>query len=63
METIDLKNHIDDRMDKLESKLDSHLQRITKVETEVNWLRGSIKFGLTAIITIAGSIISWFITR
>lgn len=63
METIDLKNHIDDRMDKLEEKLDNHLERISKVEAEVHFLRGSIKYGLTAAITILGSIFSWYMSK
>lgn len=63
METIELKDHIDSRMDKLEVKLDNHLERISKVESEVNFLRGSIKYSLTAVITIIGSMISWYLSK
>lgn len=63
MDNLELKNHIDARLDKLEGKLDDHMQRITKVETEVNYLRGSIKYGLTIIVTIVGSVISYFMNK
>lgn len=58
-----LKAHIDTRLDKLEGKLDDHMQRITKVETEVSFLRGSIKYGLTIVVTIVGSIVSYFMHK
>lgn len=58
MELRDLKDHLDDRLDKIESKiekadakLDNHLERISKAETDISWLRGHAKLTVTLILT------------
>lgn len=52
-----LREHIDTRLDKLEDKLDAHLERISatenrlsKSETDIHWIRGSIKIGVTLLL-------------
>lgn len=61
----DLREHLDDRLDKLEGKLDNHLERISKAETSIDWIRGHLKVSLTIAITIvtglAGTLFKYFI--
>lgn len=66
----DLKDHIDARLDRIEqaqdrveSKIEGHADRITKVETEVGWVKGSIRWSLTLIVTLVGSLLTWLIRK
>lgn len=61
MELRDLKEHLDSRLDKIESqlekadeKLDNHLERISKAEADISWLRGHTKLVMTLILTALG---------
>ncbi len=49
---------IEAKIDRIDEKLDNHLERIAKAETSLEGVRGSIKIGLTLILTIAGWLIS-----
>lgn len=53
MDINQLKDHIDGRLDKIEYKLDDHLERIAKVETHQTWLK-------TTVMAITGWIVSTF---
>lgn len=70
LSTQELKEHIDARLDRIElaqdrveNKIDGHADRIAKTETEVVWIKGSIRTSLTVILTLAGSIITWLLRR
>lgn len=60
MDIHNLKEHLDSRLDKLEYKLDDHLERISKAETSIEWIRGHLKFSLTialsAVTGMAGAL-------
>lgn len=65
MELNELKQHIDTRLDKLDSKLermedkqDKHLERITAAEVSINWLRGSVKVGVTVLLAVVTGLIN-----
>lgn len=71
MERESLLQHLDKRFDRLDtqlnhldSKLDDHLGRISKAETELSWIKGAGKFVLTLIISALGFIAQavWNIT-
>lgn len=49
-----LQAHLDKRFDRLESKLDDHLDRIAKAETDIHWVKGAGKIILTIVISIVG---------
>lgn len=51
MEINDLKQHLDTRLDKLEGKLDNHLERISKAEVSIDWLRGHVKISTTFVLS------------
>jgi hypothetical protein len=69
MDLPELKTDMDSRFDRLEEKLDKfselvHQQKtdLTRLEQDVKWLQGSIKFSLSAIITIVGGGIGWLLS-
>ncbi len=47
-----LRQHLDGRLDKLEDKLDNHLERISKAETTIDHLKGSAKISITVLLSI-----------
>lgn len=56
MELQSLRDHLDSRLDKIEDKLDNHLERIATAETSIEWIRGHIKFMVSLSVALAGSI-------
>lgn len=44
------------RFDRLETKVDSHLERISQTEIEVSWLKGHVKLATTVFIAVSGAI-------
>lgn len=66
MDLHDLKTHLDNRIDRLEEKLDDHLSRISKAETSIEWLRGHVKYSvsiLMAALTGMAGALYHFITK
>ena len=62
MDLRELREHIDSRLDRVESKLerieikqDSHIGRISSAETSITWIRGTIQFGTTLLIALLTS--------
>lgn len=55
MELQNLREHLDSRLDKLEDKLDNHVERISKAEASIEWLRGHVKvMTLIAVALMSG---------
>ncbi len=52
MDIRDLRDHLDSRLDRVEGKLDSHLERIAKAETDLSWVRGHVKIVTTVAVTV-----------
>lgn len=50
-----------DKLDSIEAKLDNHLERIAKVESDIHWLRGSAKIAVTTTIGVVGYIVTMLI--
>ncbi len=48
--------HLDRRFDKLEEKLDKHLERISKAEVEVNWLKTASKYLAIVVLGVVGKL-------
>ncbi len=54
MDLIDLKT----QLNRIEAKLDSHIERITQTETDMKWVKGAVKVGMTLILTVLSGLIS-----
>lgn len=56
-----LREHVDKRFDSLENKLDGHLERLSKAETSIEWIRGHVRIVTTFAVAIGGAIVSYFL--
>jgi hypothetical protein len=63
----DLKQHLDDRFDRVDSrlsrvedKLDNHLARLSAAEASIEWLRGHAKLSITIILAVGGFLASLY---
>jgi len=54
----DLKEHLDKRFDRIENKIDNHLERISKAEESLIWMKGHLKVATTFIVTLASAAIA-----
>lgn len=61
MKLEDLRDHIDNRMDKFDNKLDNHLERLSKTEEAISWLKGHVKVSTTILITFIGLMITAYL--
>lgn len=52
---------IDKRLDKIEDKLDKHLEIVATNKADIAWLRGSVRLISTFIISLAGGLILAFV--
>lgn len=44
------------RLDRIETKLDDHLQRVTKAESTIEWLRGHARISTTIFLAVIGAL-------
>lgn len=61
MDERQLQEHLDSRFDgldrkleRVEAKLDNHLERLSRAEASIEWLKGNVKIVTTIILTVAG---------
>jgi len=50
----DLQTHLDSRFDRLEDKVDNHLERISKAESSIEWIRGQVNLITALVLAVAG---------
>ena len=53
-----LAKRIEERLDKIEAKLDVHMKQATKNETHISWLRGFTKVNIAALFTLTFGLIA-----
>lgn len=68
MDTEQLNNRqlldaLDERLDRIELKLDDHLERVSKAETSINWIQGHLKVATTILLSFIGATITYFINK
>lgn len=49
-------NRIEDRLDRIETKLDNQLERVTRTEESIVTIRGQVKTIITIIISVASAL-------
>lgn len=52
---------LNDRLVRIEDKLDTHLQRVTQAEKDIEWLRGHVKMATTIFLAVLGAIGTYLI--
>lgn len=52
----ELAARLERRLDKIEQKLDKHLETTTTHESDLKWVKGYIKFSLTSLIALVGAV-------
>jgi len=45
---------VEARLDRIESKLDIHLERVSKAESNIAWLKGHVQIATTVFISTVG---------
>jgi hypothetical protein len=67
---VELKQHLDDRFDRVderlsrvEDKLDDHLARLSAAEASIEWLKGHAKLTVTIILAAGGFLASLYFTK
>lgn len=58
MHLNELKDHLDRRLDQIEGKLDNHLERISKAEEAIVWIKGHVRLVMTLVITMMGGLVT-----
>ena len=56
------KNHdqIYERLERIEEKLDKHLEEVTANRTDLKWVKGYVKTSVSAILAIIGTLITGY---
>lgn len=60
MDIRDLREHLDNRIDRLETKLDDHLDRISKAEESIHWLKGHVKISISVLLAFITGLVGAF---
>lgn len=47
---------IEGRLERIEGKLDTHLERVTKAESDISWLRGHVRLSTTIFLAVVGTL-------
>lgn len=55
---MDKEQEILRRLSKIEAKLDKHLEKTVRNEQDTAWIKGYIKFSITAIISLTVGIVT-----
>lgn len=58
MDIKDLHQHLDARLDRIETKLDDYHGRISRAEEALEWMKGHLKLVTAVGIAVAGSVLA-----
>jgi len=57
----DFQNHVDSRFDRVENKIDNHLERLSKAEESIIWIRGHLKISTSLFMAVVlAAILTYF---
>ena len=54
---------LDNRLERVELKLDDHLARLSHAEASIEWLKGNAKLTVTIIMAAGGFLISLYFSK
>lgn len=61
MNLKDFQNHVDSRFDRVENKIDNHLERLSKAEESIIWIRGHLKISTSLFMAVVlAAILTYF---
>jgi hypothetical protein len=60
MDLNELQEHVDRRFDRIEDKLDTYIPLTTQATSDMEWVKGYVKFSLVTVIGILGYLLSQF---
>lgn len=49
------------RFDRLEAKLDAYTEHTAAHKQDINWIKGVIKIGLSAVVAVAGAVATYIL--
>jgi len=44
------------RLDRIETKLDNHLERVTGAERDIEWIRGHLRISTVVVLGVCGAL-------
>lgn len=50
------------KLDQIEDKLDRHLERLSRAETDISWVKGYFKIGFSSLLTILIGLLLYILT-
>ena len=54
---------IDQRLERIEGKLDTALERQVRTESDVGWLKGYTRLSTAVFLAIAGALGTWILSQ
>lgn len=54
-------DRIENKVDEMDRKLDDHLERLSKAESSIEWLKGHVKITVTLIMTALMSAVGYIV--
>lgn len=54
---------LDERLDRIEQKLDNHLERVTRAETSINWIQGHLRVATAILISFIGAAVTYLFNK
>ena len=61
MNHTELAERLEKRLNDIEAKLDKHLEKSIKNETDLTWVRGHIRNSVVLMITLIGGVVTTFL--
>jgi len=58
MDHEELAKRLEQRLDKIEDKLDKHLEQVTTNTADIKWVQGYIRLSLTALIALGTGVVT-----
>lgn len=61
MKIEDLRDHMDNRFDRFDEKLDDHLERLSRAEVAIEFIKGHLKVSTAFALSVLGGVVVAYI--